>query len=63
MRHIEVSVDCVNAWEVWDVQVPDDAPTDPDELKKWLETNLGDCDRQMSESGADEYNITDVLEQ
>lgn len=63
MREVEVEMTVSNAWETWDVSVPDDAPTDPVELKKWIIENIGDLDRQMAESGGDVYTITDVTEQ
>lgn len=39
MRKATITQDLINAYQVWTITIPDDAPEDPDELQQWLEDN------------------------
>lgn len=39
MRKATITQDLTNAYQVWRITIPDDAPEDPDELQQWLEDN------------------------
>lgn len=39
MRKATITQDLTNAYQVWTITIPDDAPEDPDELQQWLEDN------------------------
>jgi len=39
MRKATITQDLTNAYQVWIITIPDDAPEDPDELQEWLEDN------------------------
>jgi hypothetical protein len=52
MRTARVYYDLTDAYEIWTVTIPDDAPEDEEELKKWLE----DSDNQFK---WEKYDIWD----
>ena len=37
MRKATITQDLTNAYQVWTITIPDDAPEDPEELQQWLE--------------------------
>lgn len=39
MRKATITQDLTNAYQVWRITIPDDAPEDEDELQQWLEDN------------------------
>ena len=57
MRKATITQELTNAYQVWKITIPDDAPEDPDELQQWLEDNpmmwdyydMYDQDYDMSE--------------
>ena len=65
MRTAKVYYQLVDAYEIWKVTIPDDAPEDEDELEKWLlDTNntfkWEDCD--LWDSGHYDREIYEVSE-
>ena len=59
MKEFEVTAELTSAWEVWTIQVPDDAePT-----AEWLKENPGDWELvSLDDSGNDNEIIVEVTE-
>lgn len=58
-RIARVTVELDKAWEIWDVDIPDDVPEGEEEA--WVKENFAESDRFLHDSGADLYSITEVI--
>ena len=54
MKSIYITQELATAWEVWVVEVPDEAPDDPTELLGWVQENPEELDWVCLEESGNE---------
>lgn len=61
MKSVRVSWDLVGAWELWTIDIPDDAPTPL--TAEWLEANWDKCEFYDLKDRGHDRMINPIIEE